>query len=42
MDQVKEAIKDVKLYLFFLLGFSANVPNGATSNCEPHAHRIVA
>jgi hypothetical protein len=33
-DQVKETFKDVKTYLYFLLGFFANVPNGATSNCE--------
>ncbi|RSH89200.1 hypothetical protein EHS25_002312 [Saitozyma podzolica] len=31
-DQVKETFKDVKTYLYFLLGFFANVPNGATSN----------
>ncbi|WRT64798.1 uncharacterized protein IL334_001732 [Kwoniella shivajii] len=31
-DQVKETVLDVKIYLYFLLGFFANVPNGATSN----------
>lgn len=31
-DQALEAIKDVKFYLYFLLGFFANVPNGGTSN----------
>jgi MFS family permease len=30
--QVLEAFMDIKTYLFFLLGFFANVPNGATSN----------
>ena len=33
-DQVIEWAKDPKTYLCFLLGFFANVPNGATSNCE--------
>lgn len=33
-DQVKETFKDLKTYLYFLLGFFANVPNGATSNCK--------
>ncbi|WVW78471.1 hypothetical protein I302_100425 [Kwoniella bestiolae CBS 10118] len=31
-DQVIETVKDIKIYLYFLLGFFANVPNGATSN----------
>jgi hypothetical protein len=31
-DQVAETVKDPKSYLYFLLGFFANVPNGATSN----------
>lgn len=31
-DQVYEAVLDVKIYLFFGLGFFANVPNGVTSN----------
>jgi hypothetical protein len=31
-DQVIEWAKDLKTYLYFLLGFFANVPNGATSN----------
>ncbi|WVQ83358.1 hypothetical protein IAT38_005497 [Cryptococcus sp. DSM 104549] len=31
-DQVWETGKDVKTYLYFFLGFFANVPNGATSN----------
>ncbi|KAF9024585.1 MFS general substrate transporter [Hymenopellis radicata] len=31
-DQVVEAIIDPKIYLFFLFGFTANVPNGGTSN----------
>lgn len=30
--QVKEAFRDVKLYLFFLLGVVGNVPNGGISN----------
>ncbi|KAJ3835329.1 MFS general substrate transporter [Lentinula raphanica] len=30
--QVLEAFIDPKTYLFFLFGFTANVPNGATSN----------
>jgi predicted membrane protein len=34
MNQVWETVKDVKTYLYFLLGFFANVPNGATSNCK--------
>jgi hypothetical protein len=32
-DQVLEAVKDPKLYLYFFMAFFANVPNGATSNC---------
>lgn len=31
-QQALEAFKDPKFYLFFLLGFFANVPNGGTSN----------
>ncbi|KIY67095.1 MFS general substrate transporter [Cylindrobasidium torrendii FP15055 ss-10] len=31
-DQVLEAFIDPKTYLFFLFGFTANVPNGGTSN----------
>ncbi|WWC59270.1 uncharacterized protein I303_101820 [Kwoniella dejecticola CBS 10117] len=31
-DQVWETVKDIKTYLYFFLGFFANVPNGATSN----------
>ncbi|KAK4688568.1 MFS transporter, ACS family, allantoate permease, partial [Tremellales sp. Uapishka_1] len=31
-DQVYETACDVKTYLYFFLGFFANVPNGATSN----------
>ncbi|ORY34305.1 major facilitator superfamily domain-containing protein [Naematelia encephala] len=31
-DQVKETFLDPKTYLYFFLGFFANVPNGATSN----------
>ncbi|KAF9020481.1 MFS general substrate transporter [Hymenopellis radicata] len=31
-SQVLEAFMDVKIYLFFLFGFTANVPNGGTSN----------
>ncbi|KAK0432253.1 MFS general substrate transporter [Armillaria borealis] len=31
-NQVLEAIIDPKIYLFFLFGFTANVPNGGTSN----------
>ncbi|KAK1234924.1 hypothetical protein PQX77_001865 [Marasmius sp. AFHP31] len=31
-DQALEAFMDVKIYLFFLFGFTANVPNGGTSN----------
>ncbi|WWD21473.1 hypothetical protein CI109_105959 [Kwoniella shandongensis] len=31
-DQVWETVKDPKTYLYFALGFFANVPNGATSN----------
>lgn len=30
--QIKEAFLDIKLYLFFLLGFVGNVPNGGISN----------
>jgi len=30
--QVKEAFKDYKLYLFFLIAIVSNVPNGGTSN----------
>ena len=30
--QVKEAFRDVKLYLFFCLGVVCNVPNGGISN----------
>jgi hypothetical protein len=33
-DQVFECGKDPKTYLYFFLGFFANVPNGGTSNCE--------
>jgi hypothetical protein len=33
-DQVWETFKDVKTYLYFMLGFCANLPNGATSNCK--------
>jgi len=33
-DQVRETFTDVKTYLYFALGFFANVPNGATSNCK--------
>ncbi|KAJ6504899.1 MFS general substrate transporter [Mycena vitilis] len=31
-SQAIEAFMDVKTYLFFLFGFTANVPNGGTSN----------
>lgn len=31
-EQVWETTRDLKTYLYFLLGFFANVPNGATSN----------
>lgn len=31
-EQVWETTRDPKTYLYFLLGFFANVPNGATSN----------
>jgi len=31
-QQILETFKDPKFYLFFLLGFFANVPNGGTSN----------
>ncbi|KAJ7493418.1 MFS general substrate transporter [Mycena galericulata] len=31
-SQVLEAFLDIKTYLFFLFGFTANVPNGGTSN----------
>lgn len=31
-DQVWETARDPKTYLYFFLGFFANVPNGATSN----------
>ncbi|KAK1922842.1 major facilitator superfamily domain-containing protein [Papiliotrema laurentii] len=31
-EQVWECAKDPKVYLFFLLGLFANIPNGATSN----------
>ncbi|ORX38049.1 major facilitator superfamily domain-containing protein [Kockovaella imperatae] len=31
-DQVKETVTDYKSYLFFLLGFFANIPNGGISN----------
>ncbi|KAK1224120.1 hypothetical protein PQX77_012979 [Marasmius sp. AFHP31] len=31
-DQAIEAFMDIKIYLFFLFGFTANVPNGGTSN----------
>jgi hypothetical protein len=45
-DQAAEAVLDPKLYLFFLFGFTANVPNGGTSNfgtlivkgCVPCVH----
>ena len=30
--QVKESVLDVKTYLYFFLGLSANIPNGGTSN----------
>lgn len=30
--QVREAFKDVKLYLFFILGVVGNIPNGGISN----------
>jgi hypothetical protein len=33
-DQVRETFLDPKSYLYFFLGFFANVPNGATSNCK--------
>ena len=32
MDQVKETLLDVKTYMFFFLGFIANIPNGGISN----------
>lgn len=32
MSQMIEAFIDPKIYLFFLFGFTANVPNGGTSN----------
>ncbi|WVF67579.1 hypothetical protein IAT40_002337 [Kwoniella sp. CBS 6097] len=31
-DQIKESALDVRTYLFFLLGLTANIPNGGTSN----------
>jgi MFS family permease len=31
-DQIRESALDVKTYLFFLLGLTANIPNGGTSN----------
>ncbi|KAK7021815.1 hypothetical protein VNI00_017259 [Paramarasmius palmivorus] len=31
-SQALEAFMDIKTYLFFLFGFTANVPNGGTSN----------
>jgi hypothetical protein len=31
-DQVIEFLTDYKTYLFFLLGFIANIPNGGISN----------
>ncbi|KAF8909847.1 major facilitator superfamily domain-containing protein [Mucidula mucida] len=31
-QRVLEAFMDAKIYLFFLFGFTANVPNGGTSN----------
>jgi hypothetical protein len=31
-SQVKESVLDVKTYLYFFLGLSANIPNGGTSN----------
>lgn len=31
MDQVKESLLDPKTYLYFFLGFTANVPNGEQS-----------
>lgn len=33
-SQVLEAFIDPKIYLFFLFGFTANVPNGGTSNLQ--------
>ena len=39
-DQVWETVRDVKTYLYFFLGFFANVPNGATSNCK-HSYRLI-
>ena len=31
-DQIRESALDVRTYLFFLLGLTANIPNGGTSN----------
>lgn len=33
-NQVWETAKDPKPYLFFLFGFSANLPGSGTANCE--------
>lgn len=32
MDQVWETLTDYKTFLFFFLGFVANIPNGGISN----------
>jgi len=32
MIQIKESVLDIRTYLFFLLGLTANIPNGGTSN----------
>lgn len=31
-DQIRESALDIRTYLFFLLGLTANIPNGGTSN----------
>lgn len=41
-EQVWEWGRDVKTYLYFLLGFFANVPNGATSNCKSDLRLVVS
>ena len=32
INQIKESVLDIRTYLFFLLGLTANIPNGGTSN----------
>lgn len=38
--QIREALKDWKLYTFFMLGFIGNIPNGGISNvsCQTPSH----